>query len=119
MNILLFSDDEKLASFCREMPVEAFGPNSKLEVGSPDQLRKADEFWLWEFVHGEKGVARSRQSGALQKHIFLLRRQDLPAFRELEGPCNLSVPLKPDTSATLRARFSNADRHNHDEIGNA
>ena len=37
MNILLFSDDETLADFCRETVVEMFGPESKLEVGIAGQ----------------------------------------------------------------------------------
>ena len=52
MNIILFSNDEKLADFCRGILAEMLGMESKLEIGLPGQFPSQDDLCLWDFVPG-------------------------------------------------------------------
>jgi signal transduction histidine kinase len=111
MNILLFSHDKKLADFCRQIQVEMFGMESKLEVGSPGQLPTREDLCLWDFIPGETAVPRDLDPTKLRKHLFLLHRKHLPALQELVGTSDVNVLLKPVMPAAFRACLCDAHHH--------
>jgi signal transduction histidine kinase len=115
MNILLFSNDEKLVDFCREILVEVFGMESKLEVGIPGQVPSQEDLCLWDFIPGKTAVPQELDPAGLRRHLFLLHREHLPALQELVGTADINVLLKPVTSATLCAFLGDAhQRQTHD-----
>src|ERR1022692_1908763 len=118
MNILLFSNDGKLADFCRKIVAELFGLESKLEVGFPGQLPSQDDVCLWDFLPGETAIPQDLDPAKLRKHLFLLHRKHLPALQKLVGTSDVNVLLKPVTPATLRAFLDDAHRKRTRDNGN-
>ena len=118
MNILLFSNDGKLADFCRKILAELFGLESKLEVGFPGQLPSPDDVCLWDFLPGETAIPQDLDPAKLRKHLFLLHRKHLPALQKLVGTSDVNVLLKPVTPATLRAFLDDAHRKRTRDNGN-
>ena len=119
MNILLLSNDEKLAQFCREIIVEMFGAGSALEVGLPGQMPIQADICLWDFVPGETAIPEDLDPAKLRKHLFLLHRKHLPSLLELAGTSDINILLKPVTSATMRAFLCDAHGHVRDNGSNA
>src|SRR5262249_38967474 len=99
MKVLLFSNDEKLASSWRETVVEVFGTESKLEVGNTAPLPSGFDLCLWDFIPGQTAIPQGINPAKLRKHVFLVQCQHLPAFHKLTGGTNFNVLLKPVTSA--------------------
>ena len=118
MNILLFSNDEKLADFCRGILAEMSGMESNLEIGLPGQLPSQDDLCLWDFVPGETDIPQDLDPSKLGKHLFLLHRKHLPALQELVGTSDINVLLKPVTPVTLRAFLSDAQQQRRHENRN-
>ena len=110
MHILLFSPDRKLAGFCREIVVEMFGMESKLDVASPGQLPSREDLCLWDFIPGKTALPPDLPPAKLRKHLFLLHRKHLPALHQLVGTSEINVLLKPVTPATLRLSLGDAQR---------
>ncbi|HEX3744923.1 MAG TPA: HAMP domain-containing sensor histidine kinase [Bryobacteraceae bacterium] len=110
MNILLFSNDENLAAFCREVLSDVFGAGSNVEIGIPGQSLGQEELCLWDFVPGETTVPRDLDVTGLHRHLFLLHRQHLPMLQALLGRSEFNILLKPVTPATLRAFLGEAER---------
>ena len=117
MNILLFSNDEKLADFCRETLGEMFGMEAKLEVALPGQHPAQQDLCLWDFIPGETSVPQDLDPAKLRKHFFLLHRKDLPALQELLGTSDINVLLKPVMPATLRAFLGDAHQQRASDCG--
>lgn len=110
MNILLLSNDERLASLCREIVAETFGMESKLEVGAPGQIPDQEDLCLWDFIPGETVIPQDLDPAKLRKYLFLLHRKHLPALEQLAGTSDINVLLKPVTPATFRAFLCDAHR---------
>ena len=108
MNLLLFSNDAKLADFCREILVEMFGARSNLEVGFRGRIPSPEDVCLWDFTPGKTSIPQGLDPAKLHKHLFLLHRKHLPALKELVGTSDINVLLKPITPATLRAFLGDA-----------
>ena len=104
MNVLLFSNDEKLADFCREILCEMFGTESRLEVGFPGQCPSQEDLCLWDFIPGETPIPQDLDPAKLRKSLFLLHRKHLPALQALVGTVDINVLLKPVTRGHT-ARF--------------
>jgi signal transduction histidine kinase len=119
MNILLFSNDEKLAGFCREILAEMFGRDSRLDIGLPGQLPSQEDLCLWDFIPGETAIPRELDPGKLPRHLFLVQRKHLPALHELVGTSDINVLLKPVMPATLRAFLGDAHQQRARDNGNA
>jgi len=117
MKILLFSDDEQLAGFCRDVLVDMFGGESKLEVGFPGQVPSQEDLLLWDFIPGKTAIPKDLDPEKLRRHLFLLHREHLRALEELVGTAEINVLLKPVTSATLRAFLSDAHLQRTHEDG--
>lgn len=110
MNILLLSNDQELAVFCREIVFETFGTESKVDVGFPTQTPSQEDLCLWDFVPGETVIPADLGFAKLRKHLFLVDRKHLPALEELVGTSDINVLLKPVTPAAMRAFLSDAHR---------
>lgn len=119
MNILLFSNDEKLAGFCREILAEMFGRDSRLDIGLPGQLPSQEDLCLWDFIPGETAIPRELDPGKLPRHLFLVQRKHLPALHELVGTSDINVLLKPVMPATLRAFLGDAHQQRARDYGDA
>ena len=117
MNILLFSNDEKLADFCREILCEMFGTESRLEVGFPGQCPSQEDLCLWDFIPGEMPIPQDLDPAKLRKSLFLLHRKHLPALQALVGTVDINVLLKPVTAATLRVFLSDAHQQRAHDSG--
>jgi signal transduction histidine kinase len=117
MNVLLFSNDQKLADFCREILDGMFGTESKLEVGFPDQCSSQVDLCLWDFIPGKTTIPQDFDPVKLRKSLFLLHRKHLPALQELLGTVDINVLLKPVTGATLRAFLSDAQQQRAHDNG--
>lgn len=118
MNILLLSNDERLADFCREILVETFGLESRVDVGSPGQIPSSEDLCLWDFIPGETAPPQHLDAASLRKYLFLVDRKHLAVLEELVGTSKLNVLLKPVSPATMRAFLSDAhqeglDNRNH------
>src|SRR5690242_19246302 len=101
MNIFLFTKDDDLVVFCREVVVDMFGAESKLEIGL-SQIPQGNDLCLWDFVP-EETVLPEALDIASPRHLFLVNRQHLRALQELLGTSDLRVLLKPMMPSTLRA----------------
>lgn len=110
MNIILFSSDEKLATFCREILTEMFGVESKVEIGVPGQFQSREDLCLWDFIPGETKIPKDLDIARVPGHLFVLQRQHLPVLQELLGISEMNVLLKPVVPATLRAFLGDAHR---------
>ena len=75
MNIFLFSNDPKLAVFCREILTEMFGVESKVEIGIPGQQHPEEDLCLWDFIPGETTIPKDFDIARSPRHLFLLQRQ--------------------------------------------
>src|SRR5271157_2093636 len=117
MNILLFSNDEKLADFCREILCEMFGTESRLEVGFPGQCPSQEDLCLWDFIPGEMPIPQDLDPAKLRKSLFLLHRKHLPALQAMVGTVDINVLLKPVTAATLRVFLSDAHQQRAHDSG--
>jgi signal transduction histidine kinase len=118
MNVLLFSNDERLADFCREVLGDMFGPGAKLEVALPGQLPSREDLCLWDFIPGTTSVPQDLDPAKLRQHFFLLHRKHLPALQELVGTSDINVLLKPVMPATLRAFLGDAHQQRAVARGN-
>lgn len=103
MTIHLFSNDEKLAGFCREILTQSFGANSRVEIGIPGQPTPHDNLCLWDFVPGETTIPDDIDPARLARHLFLVHRQHLPILQGILGTSEINVLLKPVMPAMLHA----------------
>ena len=110
MNILLFSNDQKLAAFCEDILTEVFGVGSKVKIGIPGQSAAQEDLCLWDFIPGETAIPRDFETARFPRHLFLLHRRDLPVLQELLRTSDINVLLKPVMPATLRAFLGDARR---------
>lgn len=110
MNLLLFSNDQKLAAFCGDVLTEVFGAESKVEIGIPGQVLPEHDLCFWDFIPGETAIPEDFDTARLPRHLFLLQRRDLPRLQELLGTSDVNVLLKPVMPATLRAFLGDAHR---------
>jgi signal transduction histidine kinase len=105
MKIHLFSSDEALAAFCRDVVAELFGAEAMLEIGVPQSPPSNGDVCLWDYTPGETPIPDKLDAA---RHCFLLYRKDLPALRHAAGVADVNVLLKPLTTSTLCAFFSEA-----------
>jgi signal transduction histidine kinase len=101
--VVLFSKDEELARSCRTMLNELFGAEWDLFVGSAGQPLPPHEVCIWDFVPGETPAPFGLDQEAARKNFFLLRWSEVDSLRELVGPREVHVLLKPMTRTSLRA----------------
>src|SRR4051812_19140626 len=85
LNIVLFSGDETLASFCREVLAETFGAVSKLEVASAGRLVAADDVCLWDFIPGQSVIPKTLDQANWRRCLFLVELKHLTDLEELVG----------------------------------
>lgn len=110
MNILLFSNDQRLAAFCGDVLTEMFGSESKVEIGVPGQAASQKDLCLWDFIPGETPIPENFSTAGSPRHLFLLHRQHLPLLQQLLGTSDINVLLKPVLPTTLRAFLGDAHR---------
>jgi signal transduction histidine kinase len=103
VTVALFSTDEELARFCREILAQTLGPGSALVTRTNGQVEPGDGICIWDFVPGETRMPQNLDTSKLTKHLFLLYREDLGALQAHLGTAELNVLLKPVTRATLKA----------------
>ena len=119
MNILLHSGDEKLARFCREILIETFGVESRVDVAYPGQIPSPEVLCLWDFTPGESALRQDLDPARLRKYLFLVDRKHLLALEELVGTTSINVLLKPVTPATMRAFLRDAHQEGLDTSNHA
>jgi signal transduction histidine kinase len=118
MNVLLLSNDKKLADFCRQILVEMFDSESRLDVGFPGQIPSYEDLCFWDFVPGEAAIPPVLDPARLRKCLFLVHRADLPALEALVGTSDINVLLKPVTPVTMRAFLCDAHQQGGLRNGN-
>jgi len=101
--VALFTYDQELATFCREVLAEVFGPESALVTRAGGRVESGDDVCVWDFVPGESLIPRDLSPVDPAKHFFLVHRDHLAALQAHLGAADLNVLLKPVTRATLRA----------------
>src|ERR1043166_8577582 len=114
MNIVLFSDDEALASFCREVLIETFGATSKLEVARAGKRVSADDVCLWDFIPGQSVVPQTVDPANWGHWLFLADCKHLTDLEQLVGTSDIHVLLKPVAPAALRAFLAHQHRIHKD-----
>jgi len=107
MKTYLFSTDNTLIEFCREV---LHGIQPALEIGVPSATVSEEDICLWDFIPGETTLPPQLDAATLRRHIFLVHRRDLPALHECTGTSGVNVLLKPVTAVTLRAFLADACR---------
>ena len=112
--VALFSNDQELATFCREVLAEVFGPESTLVSRVGGRVETDDDVCVWDFVPGESLIPGELHPVDPAKHLFLAHREHLTALREHLGTPDLNVLLKPVTRTTLRAFLAGAAKF-HDK----
>jgi len=113
--VALFSYDQELATFCREVLAEAFGPESTLVSRAVGRVETGDDVCVWDFVAGESLIPRDLNLVDPTKHLFLVHREHLPALQSHLDTADLNVLLKPVTRVTLRAFLSGAARRREEK----
>ena len=106
MDIRLVSEDRELLKMCREI-VTSFPrqAGSFLAAAAYDPHDGAD-LCIWDF---ESETAHLPDPGAdPSKHLFLVHRSDLPAFRDRITAAEVRILLKPVTRATLEVFLAQA-----------
>src|SRR3954468_12394448 len=115
MNVVLFSDDQALASFCREIMIETLGATSTLEVGSPGKLVSARDVCLWDFAPGQSVIPQTVDPANWRHCLFLADRKHLFDLEEFVGTSEIHVLLKPVVPAALRAFLTHQLRTQKDD----
>ena len=110
ITVALFSTDEELARFCREILAQNFGSGSTLITRTDGQVEPGDDICVWDFVPGETPIPEDLDSSELTRHLFLLYREHLGALQAHLGTSELNVLLKPVTRATLTAFLGGSAR---------
>lgn len=99
------SDDEGLASLCREVLVETFGQEWTLALGPDGQDASTCDLCIWDFT-AEGLLAQDISRANLKTDFFLVRKDALEDFYAFAGSSDANVLLKPVTRASLRAFLS-------------
>jgi len=101
MKAVLVSSDTELLKLCREILNEHEDLDCQLfNVTNGSRSQEAD-LYIWDGApqHELSRGTEHRPS----KHLFLLERNEVAAFRENLGPAEAAILLKPVTRATLSA----------------
>ena len=108
MNVNLVSKDRELLTLCREIIAGIPEYHLVISTASPEQISDSDEdaIYLWDFQL--EAAALPDISPSRSKHLFLVHRNDLPAFRTQIAALDATVLLKPVTRTTLEAFLTQA-----------
>jgi signal transduction histidine kinase len=108
VRVAVFSKDETLVRFCREILSELFGAASAVVTGIPGCVISSADVCIWDFTPGETAIPQDLEPAELCNHWFVLNRKDLPALQAVVGASDLKVLLKPVTWVALRAFLAGA-----------
>ncbi len=101
MDVTLVSEDRDLYKLCREILAEIPGQQWTISAVAAQEAGTGSNLYLWDF---QPQMALPVQTALRpSKHLFLVHRKDLAAFREMTGASATNILLKPVTRATLRA----------------
>jgi signal transduction histidine kinase len=106
MDLKLISPDRELLKTCRTILAEIEAEALTITAISPDEAIPGDGVCIWDFEPGvpiPEHVVR-----AATRHLFLVRREDLDAFREITRARDANILLKPYTRVTLTAFMGTA-----------
>ena len=99
MNVQLISRDRALYRLCREVLCQVAGEEWTLSVVTAGDAGDDFDLTVWEY---EPGTPVSLPADASRsKYLFVVERNELPAFREQTGMEDAQVLLKPVTRPTL------------------
>jgi len=99
MNVKLVSRDRDLVKLCREILAELPCRHWTLSVISADEPTAGADLWLWDF-HPQMRLPEDLAANP-SRHLFLVNRKDLEAFRSAVDVVEANILLKPVTRATL------------------
>ena len=107
MDIRLVSEDRELLKMCREI-VTSFPqqPGSFLAAASYDSNDDGADLCIWDFESDTTHLPDPDADPS--KHLFLVHRSDLPAFRDRMTAAEVRILLKPVTRATLEVFLAQA-----------
>jgi signal transduction histidine kinase len=103
MHVQLSSEDRELYRLCREVLSEIAGTDWTLSVIPSGKSPGQSDLCLWDY-RADVPLPENVFAGS-SKHLFLVDRKDLAAFREQTGADDGHILLKPVTRATLAAFF--------------
>lgn len=105
MDIRLISEDRGLLKMCRDIVTGLPRQRGSFAAATSEQCYAAD-LCIWDF---ESAMARLPDSDIdPSKHLFLVHRSDLSAFRDRIASAEVRILLKPVTRATLEVFLSQA-----------
>lgn len=106
MDVRLISHDRELLKVCREIIADLPEQHCRFSVATPDNGDSEADICIWDF---ESAATRLPDiDGDPAKHLFLVQRGDLPAFRERIMAPEARILLKPVTRATLEVFLAQA-----------
>ena len=107
MRLSLVSQDRELYKLCQEILPGVSGGLSVLDRVESHEVQPETDFFIWDFQPGmEIGIKIIEDN--LRRHIFVVHRRDMTAFREKVPFAEASVLLKPAHRAALRAFLEQA-----------
>ena len=116
MHISLYSSDETLVGFCREILTEMFGTDWSLNQDH-SRCPCPTDLCLWDYTSGGENILPdSLEPMQLRNHWFLVKRNDLGALQARLGLSGLNILLKPVSRSTLRGFLAGA-RARRDQHG--
>jgi signal transduction histidine kinase len=107
MKVSLISKDDKLYKVCQGILAGLSGGHSLLDRGEYHQVQSDSDFFIWDFQVGMQIPVRMIVHD-LRKHIFVVHRPDLAAFRENVPFDEASILLKPVSPRALSSFIEQA-----------
>jgi signal transduction histidine kinase len=101
MEVVVVSKDTELQKLCREVLGEILGTGWGFTVRDYTHPCSDADLHIWDF-NPNTDLLKRLDSADWQKHLILLRREDLALMQESSFPV-VNVILKPFAKATLRA----------------
>ncbi len=101
MHITVISQDRELLKVCKEILGEIGSPQWTIVAVAPHDAVPGSDLYIWDFQ--THFLIPAHVSASPAKQVFLVQREDLPAFRSRADVPEGNILLKPYTRITLAA----------------